>query len=153
VWLTSAEEREAGWPFLKSRSWRTVKCAKSIAGSSKFASVESPCSTFVYFPIAGALVSKLQQAVFGVVPLATAGAFQIATPGGALPVIVFRDNKGSAATAWDKEHFQPIAFWQRRHNRSICQPLTIEFPLKPWLHFSCVYSPAESSFVTSATSG
>ncbi|PYV98964.1 MAG: hypothetical protein DMG89_09675 [Acidobacteria bacterium] len=97
----------------------TVKCAQSIAGYCKFASAESQHLTFVHLPIARTVVSKLQQAVLGIVTLTTLGAFQVAAPACTLPVIVFRDNKGSTATAGHEVHFQDFAFWWDRHKRSI----------------------------------
>src|SRR3954462_7181249 len=48
--------------------------------------------------------SHLEEAVFGIVALAAAWAFEIAAPGGALVIVVFGDREGGAATARDQEH-------------------------------------------------
>ena len=48
--------------------------------------------------------AHLEEAVFGVVALATAGADQVAAPGGSLTIIVLGDGEGGAAAAGDQEH-------------------------------------------------
>lgn len=58
-------------------------------------------SALVDFPIALRVESHLEQAVFGIVALAAAGADDVATPRGSLLVVVFRDGEGRAATAGD----------------------------------------------------
>jgi hypothetical protein len=61
-------------------------------------------STLVYLPISGALVAELQQTVFGVMPFAAPGAFQVAAPGGSLAIVIFGNGKCGPATARDEVH-------------------------------------------------
>jgi len=58
----------------------------------------------VDLPVTLRMESHLEEAVFGIVALAAAWAFEIAAPGGALVIVVFGDREGGAATARDQEH-------------------------------------------------
>jgi len=49
------------------------------------------------------MVAKLNEPVLGIMPFAAIRADEIAAPAGALAVVVFRDDKAGAATAWDKK--------------------------------------------------
>lgn len=48
----------------------------------------------------------LKQAVLRIVALAASGTGQVAVPGSALAIVVFRDSEGRAAAAWYEEHPQ-----------------------------------------------
>jgi hypothetical protein len=50
------------------------------------------------------MIAKLQEAVLRIMPLAAVRALQIATPSGALVVVILGNNKAGAATARDEKH-------------------------------------------------
>jgi hypothetical protein len=60
----------------------------------------------VYLPIALAMISNLQQSILGIVALSAVRTDEITAPGCALPVIVFCDGEGCAATAGQHKHSQ-----------------------------------------------
>ena len=62
----------------------------------------------IHLPVAFALIADLEKPILRVVPFLTTGAFQIATPGGSLAIVVFRDGESSATAAGDEEHLQSV---------------------------------------------
>jgi len=70
-------------------------------------------SAFVYFPVAFTVVSKLQEAVLGIMPFAAIWAFQIPAPTGALAIILLRDGKSCPTAARDKKHLQFMVLGHR----------------------------------------
>jgi hypothetical protein len=55
-------------------------------------------------PVAFAVIADLQQAVLGIVALATARAGKIAPPSRTLAIVIFGDGEGQTTTAWNKKH-------------------------------------------------
>jgi hypothetical protein len=67
-------------------------------------SVEQTCTgslTFVDTPVTGAMISKLQQSILGVVPLSAIRAGKVTAPLRALAIVVFSDRETGSATARD----------------------------------------------------
>jgi len=60
----------------------------------------------VHLPISLRVKADLQEAVLGIVPLAAAGANQIAAPRGSLAIVVLGHGERGSATARDQEHAQ-----------------------------------------------
>jgi len=68
-----------------------------------------PRLALVDFPVALRVEAHLEEAVFGIVTFAAAGASQVAAPGGSVTIVIFGHRERSAATAGDQEH----AKWAR----------------------------------------
>ena len=69
-----------------------------------FRNCPSGLLALVDFPVAFGVESHLEEAIFGVVVLAAARADHVATPRGALTVVVLGDCESGAAAAGDEEH-------------------------------------------------
>ncbi len=63
---------------------------------------------FVDFPVAFAVIPKMQQAVCRIVALAAIGALQEPAPGAALLIVVRRDSECRPAAAGNEKHLEPI---------------------------------------------
>jgi hypothetical protein len=98
--------------FLGAKVLRTVKRGGKY---SRFPGIRQSITTeknvgldlaVIYFPVPGALITDLQQAVFRIVPLAAGRALQIPAPGRAFPIVVFGNSEGRAATARHEEELE-----------------------------------------------
>jgi hypothetical protein len=73
-------------------------------GKFEFAKISTP----VHLPVSVGLKAELQKPVLGIVTLAAFWTLQIAAPGRALPIVVFRNREGCPATAGHDVKLQVI---------------------------------------------
>src|SRR4029077_9265519 len=100
-----------------SRSWRTVKCVGKYSRFAHYGKRLREAQLYwlrgvelaaIDFPIAFAVISKMQEPGSRVMALAARGTLQITAPSSAVMIVVFGDRKRRAATAGHEKHLQAL---------------------------------------------